>query len=95
MEPYQQRVVDEKTELDEKLNKLRKFIGGETFVEINLMEQHRLRQQHGFMVQYSQVLQERIDAFTQQNAGVTKDSKATMQRIGEIVEAQAKAQGEI
>jgi hypothetical protein len=43
MEPYQQRVIDEKAELDEKANKLSDFIGNNPlFEKIDTAEQARL-----------------------------------------------------
>lgn len=63
MKPYQQRVVEEKTELDIKLRALRLFIGGQTFEELPEDERARLNAQEHYMDQYSQVLGERIEAF--------------------------------
>lgn len=65
MQPHQQRVVAEKAELDEKLTKLRAFIGSETFLRLDTAEQVRLRMQAVHMAAYSQVLGERIEAFGQ------------------------------
>ena len=65
MQPYQQRVVDEKTELDEKLTKLRAFcsqVGGE-FDSLPTEEKQRLTEQEGHMAAYSGVLGRRIAAF--------------------------------
>ena len=64
MQDFQQRVVDEKAELDDKLAKLVKFIeGSDIFKTIPEAEQTRLVRQAGFMRQYSDVLKERIAAF--------------------------------
>ena len=63
MEAYQQRVVDEKTELDTKLNKLATFLNTTTFEALPSAEQRRLWLQEIFMRQYSQILGERIGAF--------------------------------
>ena len=63
MESYQQRVIDEKTELDEKISKLQLFISSEKFSQVKPEEQERLVRQHGFMIQYSNVLKERIEKF--------------------------------
>jgi hypothetical protein len=63
MEPYQQRVVDEKEALSDKLDKLETFLGG---ANINLVlpeEQTRLSRQCLIMQLYEQVLSERIAAF--------------------------------
>jgi hypothetical protein len=63
MQPHQQRVVDEKTELDEKLKKLDAFGRTELFASLPADEQGRLNRQHSVMEQYSAVLGERIAAF--------------------------------
>jgi len=64
MEPHQQRVVDEKTELDKKARALSEFIGNSpTFDTLDPAEQERLREQNDIMWQYSEVLGQRIAAF--------------------------------
>jgi len=64
MQPHQQRVVDEKTELDDKLTKLMSFIDGNpVYAELPEDEQKRLKEQAIFMRGYSDVLAERIAAF--------------------------------
>lgn len=63
MQPHQQRVVDEKSELDEKLSKLSIFISGEIFKTLPNDEQERLTLQQFHMGQYSMILQQRIDNF--------------------------------
>ena len=63
--PHQQRVVDEKRELDEKLQKLTTFINSEKFAEIvkDEDERGRLVCQEDVMKDYSAILAERIAAF--------------------------------
>lgn len=63
--PHQQRVVDEKRELDEKLQKLTAFISSEKFVSIvqDEAERERLVCQEEAMADYSAILAERIEAF--------------------------------
>jgi len=63
MEPHQQRVIDEKDQLDEKLAKLKIFRAGKIFSGLPITEQDRLTRQHNIMVLYSEVLGERIAAF--------------------------------
>lgn len=63
MQPHQQRVVTEKQELDEKLEKLSAFLGTETFRGLDEAEQLRLIRQEERMGEYSDVLGERIAAF--------------------------------
>ena len=63
MEAFQQRVVDEKTELDSKIAKLETFSEGEVFGGLPEAEQNRLSKQVEYMQMYSDVLGERIAAF--------------------------------
>jgi len=63
MAPHQERVVAEKAELDEKLEKLNAFGKGEIFPTLPAEEQERLIRQSKIMDQYSVVLGERIAAF--------------------------------
>lgn len=63
MQPHQERVVKERAELDEKISKLSKFIGTDTFQALPLSEQTLLREQRDVMNRYSSILGERIAAF--------------------------------
>lgn len=64
MQPHQQRVVDEKKDLDEKLGRLRAFIDGPgIFHDLGAAEQERMNRQARIMAEYSAVLGERIAAF--------------------------------
>lgn len=66
LKPHQQRVVDEKTELDTKATALSNFIGeNPIFATIDAAEQERLREQCEVMWQYSEILGARIAAFNQ------------------------------
>lgn len=62
-QPHQQRVVDEKSELDGKLEKLQLFFSSVTFIGLSGAEQSRLQAQAGVMRAYSFILGERIAAF--------------------------------
>lgn len=64
MQPHQQRVVDEKSELDVKRAKLTVFMASETYHSLDNAEQARLSRQAAVMAQYSNILAERITAFT-------------------------------
>ena len=64
MQPHQERVVTEKKELDEKIDKLKVFLLGETFSTLPEDEQMRLIDQKNVMQQYSEILRARIAAFT-------------------------------
>lgn len=63
LKPHQQRVVAEKAELDERLDKLRAFFGTEVFSELDDLEMDRLQRQADHMAAYSEVLGKRIAAF--------------------------------
>lgn len=64
MQPHQQRVVDERTELDKKAHALSEFIGNSpVFETLNPEEQERLKEQNDVMWQYSEILERRIEAF--------------------------------
>jgi hypothetical protein len=65
LQPHQQRVVDEKTELDDKRAKLNGFFGSVIFSGLPKDEQSRLGHQIEAMDQYSLILFERIAAFSQ------------------------------
>lgn len=63
LHPHQQRVIEEKTVLDEKLNKLREFLGGTVILSLPADERGRLLRQADVMGRYSDILGERIAAF--------------------------------
>lgn len=66
---HQQRVVDERKELDEKLDKLRKFIkSNPLFAACSTNEQQLLGAQFTAMDQYSCILRRRIELFGINNA---------------------------
>lgn len=60
---HEQRVLDEKKELDEKRSKLIYFIGGKIFLSLPSDEQARLIQQSEVMEKYSNILLDRITHF--------------------------------
>lgn len=65
MEPHQQRVVDEKAELDEKINKLDEFVNHSTiYPNLEMKEKMNLTLQLLYMQSYSRVLGDRIEDFT-------------------------------
>lgn len=63
--PHQQRVVDERHELEERLGKLRKFLTTELCFSLPFAERGRLVRQEKIMTELSEVLAERIEAFTE------------------------------
>lgn len=62
--PHQQRVVDEKRDLDDKREKLGNFKSTDLFASLPWQEQERLNTQAHIMTMYSAVLGERIAAFS-------------------------------
>lgn len=64
LQPHQQRVIDEKAALDEKIVKLADFIVTTiAYKHLPSAEKDRLHRQHKAMLEYSSVLRERIEAF--------------------------------
>ena len=64
MQPYQLRVVQEKTELDTKIQALTAFANSGVFDQtVPEAEQRRMLRQLVAMQDYSRILGERIDAF--------------------------------
>lgn len=61
--PHQIRVIDEKSQLDEKLTALEKFFSSLVFSGLASEEQARLKEQAIVMKRYSEILEERIVAF--------------------------------
>jgi hypothetical protein len=63
MKPYQERVKQEKKELDEKREKLDAFIDGDVFETLDCIDQQLLVVQADAMTTYSSVLAQRIRNF--------------------------------
>ena len=63
LEPFQERVVEEKNELDDKIRKLSSFIGGTIFASLDDQERSRLSIQLQHMNGYSEILGQRIASF--------------------------------
>ncbi len=66
MEAFQQRVVDEKVDLSEKLSKLQAFFDTPIFKALPADEQARMRAQAFHMSGYEAALNARIDNFKEQ-----------------------------
>ena len=62
--PYQQRVIDEKKELDAKIAKLKEFCLTSIFDDLPSRDKILLTEQEGHMVNYSGVLWQRIIRFS-------------------------------
>lgn len=64
MQPHEQRVLDEKQALDEKLEKLVQFISvSPVFASLDSTDQSLLRDQRIAMADYSLALSRRIERF--------------------------------
>lgn len=61
--PYQQRVIDEKVELDEKIAKLEAFLITPTFLDLGINDRILLNRQCDAMRAYSDILGRRIERF--------------------------------
>ncbi len=64
MQDWQQRIIDEKTLLDERREKLGEIKNTRLFVALPWQEQEQLNTQAHLMTAYSAVLGERIANFT-------------------------------
>lgn len=60
---YQERVIEEKSELDKKIESLTSFLKSESATKIDHNEVDRMQRQLDCMVAYSEILGERIVAF--------------------------------
>ena len=65
MKPFQQRVVDEKHELDIKIGKLADFLKSELFGGLPADEKGRMMRQFVLMEMYSETLDKRIAHFAE------------------------------
>jgi len=63
MEEYQERVVKEREELNEKLEKLNSFIEGKGFNDLKPEDRDLLQRQRAVMRRYVQILTKRINRF--------------------------------
>jgi len=63
MKGYQIRVVNERTDLCDKIKKLKAFVCSQEFFKLSTEDRERLDRQLGLMVKYEAVLTERIEAF--------------------------------
>ena len=66
LKPYQERVVDEKQELDERIEKLRVFFSTDTFQALADRDKYLLVQQSGVMTTLSRILGDRIARFIEE-----------------------------
>jgi hypothetical protein len=61
MKPFIQRIVDEKTELDERAGKLGDFVKSEKFHSLNSEMQSLMVEQYDVMKGYSVILGKRLE----------------------------------
>jgi hypothetical protein len=61
LQPHQQRVLAEKRELDERVEKLTSFVNSENISKASFKEQGLLREQLAVMCALQEILQERIN----------------------------------
>lgn len=61
MQPYQERVVEEKNDLDGKIDRLRSFLL--RAMPIDIKQAELIRKQFKVMQKYSAILQKRIELF--------------------------------
>lgn len=63
MQPHEQRVVDEKAELDEKISKLETFLSSDFYETLKRTSKELLVLQYAYMKNYSDILEQRIKLF--------------------------------
>lgn len=68
LQPYQQRVVEERAQLEERIARLQTFCNDARFYTVERPERDRMTAQLHAMRHYSAILKERIEAFDTQPA---------------------------
>lgn len=63
MAPYQERVIAERDDLQQKIEALERFTGTDQMRSLSLKDQYRLVRQLNHMRSYRDVLNERIEDF--------------------------------
>lgn len=63
LQDFQQRVVDEKQELDDKLDKLRVFLRSDRALALDFTDRSLLVMQERAMTDYTSILADRINRF--------------------------------
>lgn len=84
LEPWQQRVLTEKAELNEKIGSLAKFLSTEQFGALPEAEQDRLTRQLESMTGYRSILTERINSWASVEA---PEVEVAVEQAVEVVEA--------
>ena len=73
MKDYIGRVTDEKSELDDKINKLREFKRTRLYSKLTTLKQQLLSMQLHIMISYSNILEARIDIAEIENSNDNVD----------------------
>lgn len=69
LQPHEERVIAERAELEIKRQKLAAFIqGAGAFEDLDAEDQKLLRRQEAVMLEYTDVLNDRISRFTRQSS---------------------------
>lgn len=63
MQPHEQRVIDERKELDTRLGSLVNFLHTDTFANLPDIDRDLLMEQSTAMMNYSRILSKRISIF--------------------------------
>lgn len=63
LQPYQERVITERDDLQQKIEALERWTGSDAFRSLKLKEQYRQVRQLNHMRSYRDVLNERIEDF--------------------------------
>ena len=64
MQPYQERIVNERDELGIRIDKLQKFQVTQAYIDLNHVDRNLLQQQKMAMIEYHDILNQRINRFT-------------------------------
>lgn len=63
LQPHQQRVIEERDALEEKITKLREFFGSKIYRELDRDDRALLSLQYNVMLEYADILERRIGRF--------------------------------
>lgn len=67
LQPHEERVIAERTELSEKCVKLEAFIVSDGFKVIDILDRNLLEEQYNAMTAYLDILDRRIERFASQS----------------------------
>lgn len=76
LQPHQQRVVEEKSELADRLQKLQVFVGSKKFKEVAGPERGLLLEQMHHMTYYYLTLKKRTDLWVANEKDIGEESRA-------------------